>query len=115
VSEFFITARSFAAPFVSDESEKYVEAATPSEALESFAATYSHPCGLYAAEAWKNADAYHKSKEPLARWLSNHARAMHEATAGLSGYSVLGHGPGNFEVNGKRIRIDDPAQGSVVS
>jgi hypothetical protein len=67
LAEFFITARSFAAPFVSDETERYMEADTAADALELFAVVYSHPCGLYAAEAWESADAYHKRGEPLAR------------------------------------------------
>lgn len=70
--EFFITARSFAAPFFSDESTGYVKAESAEAALTKFAAGYSHPFGLYAAEAWESADHYQKSKVPLARWLSNH-------------------------------------------
>lgn len=115
MQEFFITARSFAAPFVSDESDGYVEAETAGEALEKFAADYKHPCGLYAAEAWSSADHFHKSggKDPLARWLSNHEQAKMLAAGGQP-HSYLGHGPGNFEVNGKRVTVEDPTGGSVV-
>ena len=77
MADFFITARSFAAPFVTDESTHYVTADTSQQALEDFAASYSHPCGLYAAEAWESADDYHKHREPAARWRSNH---VHETS-----------------------------------
>lgn len=116
--EFFVTARSFAAPFFSDDSEKYVEADTPERALEAFAASYSHPCGLYAAEAWRSADHYHKSKgkRPLARWLSNHAQELARRTRDKEGgYSYMGHGPGDFELSGERVKVDDPKAGSVVA
>lgn len=115
MSEFFITARSFAAPFFSDESEKYVEAADARSALEQYAGTYSHGAGLYAAEAWASADDYHKGREPLARWLSNHARELARITEPLHGYSMLGHGPGDVEINGKRHKIADPQGGSIVT
>jgi hypothetical protein len=114
MTAFFITARSFAAPFFSDESEKYVEAPDARSALERYAGAYSHPAGLYAAEAWASADDYHKSRKPLARWLSNHARELARITEPLSGYSLYGHGPGDVEVNGERHKIDDPKGGSVV-
>lgn len=48
MSEYFITARSFAAPFVSDESTHFIEANSPEEALTKFAEGYSHPFGLIA-------------------------------------------------------------------
>lgn len=113
--EFFITARSFAAPFVSDESESYVEAETPEEALARFAIDYSHPCGLYAAEAWPSADDYHKGGKHLAQWLSNHERAKQKVTEGQSGYNYLGNGPGEFEINGAKVTVENPRDGSVMS
>jgi hypothetical protein len=69
--EYFIVANSFAAPFFSDTSESFVKAHSAPEALEKFAAEYNHPCGLYAADAFKSADAYHKGHAPLSRWRSN--------------------------------------------
>lgn len=114
MTEFFIYARSFAAPFFSDTSEKYVEAETPQEALEKFAADYGHPAGLYAAEAWASADDFHKGKPFLAQWLSNHEIAKREATAGLSSYGYFGDGPGEFEISGKKYEIEDPLGGRVV-
>lgn len=74
--EFFIVANSFAAPFFSDKSTAFIEADSPEQALESFAASYSHPCGLYSAGAYENANAMHKNEPPLARWLSNKAAGL---------------------------------------
>lgn len=117
MTEFFITARSFAAPFFSDDSSTYVEADTASEALATFASEYSHPAGLYAAEAWASADHYHKSggKDPLAQWLSNHEIAKQEATKDKHGYGYLGHGPGEFDVDGERVSVPGPKGGRVVT
>lgn len=74
--EFFVVANSFAAPFVSDTSTRFVTAESPQAALEKFAGEYSHKCGLYAAECYESADAYHKRERPLAKWLSNRARGL---------------------------------------
>jgi len=112
--EFFITARSFAAPFFSDTSEGFIEGDSPADSLERWAKTYSHPCGLYAAGCYENADAFHKGSKPLAQWLSNHARAVQRATTGKSSYSYFSHGPGKFEINRELHKIADPKSGSVV-
>lgn len=114
MTEFFIDANSFAAPFISDSSTAFVEAADPREALDRFAADYRHPAGLYSADAYASADAYQKGGKPLAMWRSNHVLAMEKATAGLTGYSVLGHGPGKFEIDGKLIEVEDPKGGRVI-
>ena len=111
MSEYFITANSFAAPFFSDTSEKFVSAETPASALEKFAAEYSHPCGLYAAFCYESADAYHKSAKPLAKWLCNHEVEKMRLTKDMGSYSFLGHAPGDFEVNGKRHRVENPKGG----
>lgn len=111
---YFIFARSFAAPFFSDDSTHYIEASGPQEALEELALKYTHPAGLYAAEAWANADAYHKGERPLARWLSNHEQAKQQLTKDKSAYSYMGHGPGDFEINRERHKIENPKGGSVV-
>lgn len=113
--EYFIRANSFAAPFFSDESSGYVTASTPEEALEKYAMEYKHPCGLYAAACYDSADALHKGKEPLARWLSNHEQEKQRITKGMGSYSMLGHAPGDFEINGVRHKIKNPKGGSVVS
>lgn len=75
MTEYFIVANSFAAPFVSDTSNTYVTADTPEDALYDFAEDYGHPFGLYSANAYASADDFHKGKEPLARWRSNKAQA----------------------------------------
>lgn len=114
-TEFFIVARSFAAPFVSDESTHYLVAETAADALRGLAVSYSHPCGLYAAQAYASADDWHKGAAPLAQWLCNHEIAKRDATAGEGNYSYLSNGPGDFEVNGERIRVEDPKGGRVMA
>lgn len=113
--EYFIRANSFAAPIVSDESEHYVEAETPEAALESFAAGYSHPAGLYAAVVYRDhRSSVEKDATPLATWLCNHERVKLERTKDLGSYGYYGHGPGKFEIDGELIEVDNPKQGSVV-
>lgn len=63
-------ANSFAAPFVSDRSTGYIEAADPARALDELRESYDHPCGLYVALIYASADDWHKDAGPLARWLS---------------------------------------------
>lgn len=111
---FFICANSFAAPFFSDSSESFIEADTVEAALEKFAANYKHPCGLFAAVAYEDANAYHKGAKPLAKWLSNHEIARIEITKGLCGYSYCGNGPGDFTVNGKRHVVENPKTGRII-
>ncbi len=115
MNEYFIVANSFAAPFVSDTSEKFVVATTPEEALKQYAAEYSHPAGLYAAVAYKDANAKAKGEEPVARWLCNHELEKQRLTNDMGAYSYLGHGPGDFEVDGKRHMIADPKGGKVIT
>lgn len=112
--EYFIRTNSFAAPFVSDTGDCYVVADSPSRALAICASEYSHPCGLYAAEAYANADAFHKGEKPLARWLSNREIAQRQATAGRAAYSMFGVSPGEFDVDGVRHVVADPKGGRVV-
>ena len=107
MAEFFIVAESFAAPFCSDQSEHFVEAETPRAALESFAETYKHPCKLYCAHAYRDANAYHKHAEPLAKWQSNQCAGLEAAKqeADRKGcYSVRG-GFGEFEIDGKLHKV----------
>lgn len=73
MTEYFIVANSFAAPFISDTSKGFVEANSPEEALNKFAENYTHPCGLYAAVCYKDANAEAKRERVLARWLSTAA------------------------------------------
>lgn len=112
--EFFITARSFAAPFFSDTSETYVDAETPKEALEVFAESYGHPFGLYAAEAWASADDYYKRQPFLAQWLSNKAQTVERATVEKHGYRFYSEHEGHVEINDKTYEIGRPRDGRVV-
>lgn len=106
-TEYFIVANSFAAPFVSDQSTSFAVGLTPLSALSAFADDYAHPCGLYAAEAYASADAYHKREKPLARWLSNHARGIEERKPTL----LVSHGPGSVEIDGRATTIKEPKAG----
>jgi hypothetical protein len=106
-TEYFIVANSFAAPFVSDQSTGFEAASTPVLALSQYADRYKHPAGLYAAQVYASADAYHKGEKPIARWLSNHARRIEEAHPG----SICSHGPGSIELDGKAVTVKDPKSG----
>lgn len=107
--EFFIRGYTFAAPFVSEEVARYVEAEGAGAALESLAAQMHDGIGLFAAEAFISADAFHKGAAPVARWLSNKARAIEGAG------SIYSSGPGHVTLNGDRdVIIDDPKAGSLV-
>jgi hypothetical protein len=112
--EYFIRANSFAAPFFSDESSSYVEADDPRSALETFAAAYTHPCGLYAAVCYASADAYYKKQPALAKWFCNHEIEKQRLTKDTPAYSYFGHGPGDFELNHERHTVADPKAGRVV-
>jgi len=115
---YFVVAVSFAAPFFSDTSKGFVQEEAnrmvPEDALRHYAANYTHPCGLYAAALYADANAYHRGEQPLARWLSNHEQAKRTATEGKKGYSYFGHGPGDFEIDGERINIQHPKEGGLV-
>lgn len=113
--EYFVVAKSFAAPFVSETDESYVDGETPEAALEAFAAEYKHPAGLYSAALYANADAFHKNADPLARWLCNHEAEKQRLTKDLGGYSYLGHGPGDFEINHVRHKVENPKGGRLVA
>jgi hypothetical protein len=72
--EFFIVANSFAAPFVSDESTHFVGADCAAEAMLDFIQTYDHPCGLFSANLYRDANAFHKKENPLHIFRSKEAR-----------------------------------------
>lgn len=113
--EYFIVANSFAAPFFSDQSESFEDADSPEKALEAFAARYSHPARLFAADCFASATAYHKNEKPLARWLSNHEIMRQTVTKKIpGGYSYLGIAPGRFKINGELIIADKPFEGKLV-
>ena len=115
MTEFFIVANSFAAPIVSDQSTGFISAENPAEALTKFFHSYKHPCGLYSAVCYANADDYHKGNPRLAIWKSNHAIKQEEATKDLGSYSYFGNGPGIFQVNGKEFKVKNPKHGKVIT
>lgn len=112
--EFFVFANSFAAPFFSDDHTEHVLGDSAEDALMKFVASYTHPAGLYAAMIYDSADAYHKGAKPLAKWLCNHELGKRKVASSKGGYSYLGHGPGDFEIDGVRVKIADPKGGKVV-
>jgi hypothetical protein len=113
--EYFIVANSFAAPFVSDESTAFQEAPSPEKALELFAARYSHPARLFAADCYESPTDFHKGKPALARWLCNHEIARAKAMDADKGcHSYLGIAPGRFEVDGNLIVVTEPFAGKCV-
>lgn len=71
--EFFVVARSKAAPFVSDTDTYFVEAEDADDAVSKAVADYSHPFGLYALGVWTSADAYHKGEKTVGDWRSKEA------------------------------------------
>ena len=112
--EYFIHAESFAAPFCSDTLTRFVEAPTPTEALDQFVHGKPHPCGIYSAVCYTSSDDFHKGKTPLAKYLSNKALALQVATAGKGAYVMQGRGAGAFEVDGQLHRVPNPRDGRVV-
>lgn len=89
-------ANSNAAPFFSDPSEGFIEAATPMDALKKVVAEYDHPCGLFSVAI------YEPSPENpiLARYLSIRAATQAKAPIGLTKWEgdIL-------YVNGKKIPL----------
>lgn len=113
MAEYFVKANSFAAPFFSDESTQFIEATTAKEALERFASNYTHPCGLYAAAVWAHSDDFHKGRPALAKWISNHAKALTEETGRHPACSVYVEEPGRFRVNDAWFDVEDPKGGTI--
>ena len=116
MEEYFIVANSFAAPFFSDRTEEYVKGKNPKDAMQSFVDSYRHPCGLYSAALYRNADAFHKGQKPLCRWLCNFEIEKEKLTGGKS--CTLRHDvdkKGHFlEVNHERHYILHPKKGSII-
>jgi len=115
MTEFYIETNSFAAPFCSDTGYRYVTANSAAAALEMSADMYTHPAGLYSAAAYTSADAKNKGEKPLAQWLCNHEAEKQRLTAGKDSFSYLGHGVGDFEIDGVRHKVDRPREGGVVA
>ena len=108
---YYIRATSFPSPFMGDYSESTIEAVCSASALESFANSYKHPEGLYSATCHLSDEG--ASVGPLlARWLSNHARALDSRT-GKGAFRYYGYGPGQFELNGELVAVEDPKSGYV--
>lgn len=113
--EYFIVANSFAAPFCSDQSHSYQKGSTPESAMMMFAAEYSHPCGLYSAQLFESADAYHKNKPFLCEWHSNRVIAEKKATAGKGAYTFYGESASRFSVDGVWHDVENPKGGRVIT
>ena len=114
MKEWFIKANSFAAPFVSDDSTEFVEAKTAELALLKFIKEYQHHAGLYAAVVYESAEAYHKNKKPVAKWLCNYEIEKMRLTKNLGGYSFRGNSPGGFEIDGRSYVVENPKDGALV-
>lgn len=108
--EFFIHANSFAAPFVSEETTRYVQGEDASSALEAYGRVYKP----YAADVYASADAFHKREKPLARWRSNKARRLDEVTANKGSYSYEGVNEHAFKVDDQLYTVVEPREGSLV-
>ena len=108
MQEYFVRTNSFAAPFFSDTDTQFSWAETAGDALIRVASGYKHPCGLYAAVVYKDANAYHKGEKPLARWLSNHAKFL-DGKLGI----IKSNGPGYIEFDSKEYKIENPFEGAV--
>lgn len=76
--EFFLLTNSKAAPFVSDTNTGYCDGPDAETALAVAVQSYRHPCGLYAANLYASADAYHKHEKPLAQWACQKARMQRD-------------------------------------
>lgn len=113
MKEYFVVTNSFAAPFVSDRGERYVMAASPEAALEQVAATYAHPCGLYAAVAYLSHKDSLQNAKPAARWICNAEIAVREATSGKDAYTLRRTSSDTFEIDGVLHKVADPKGGRV--
>jgi hypothetical protein len=110
MKEYFVKANSFAAPFFSDSSEVYVKGENPKKAMEKFVKEYTHPCGLYAANLYENADAYHKKRKILVEYRSNEAEFMQK----VGGTSIYKEKAGRIQIDGIWYDIPKPTEGSIV-
>jgi len=75
VKEYFVYTVSDPAPFSGDTDTEYIKASSPREALATIKKQYDHPCKLYYAAVYANADAYHKDKGILAEYKSSNMRS----------------------------------------
>ncbi len=115
MSEYFIKATTFPAPFISETVSKFVEAPSPEKALERFVAEFQWEVGVYAANCYTDANSEHKGQEPLAQWLCNKEIAHREATKDLKGgHSYYSESPERFRINGEWFTVDNPKQGRCI-
>jgi hypothetical protein len=112
--KYFIHSNSFAAPWFSDEGHSFQIGDSPEDALLKFKASYSHPCGLFAAMCYASADDYHEGKSPLAKWLCNSQIERDRITKDMHGFSFLGEGPERFRINDTWYDIENPKEGRVL-
>lgn len=112
--EYFVFTNSFAAPFFSDSSTKYVEGDTPQEAMAKAVKDYKHPAGLFAAALYESADAYHKGQKPMIKWLSNKAQVVVRFESDGQSHSFYSNEDDTIRIDGVRHQIADPKSGSVV-
>ena len=63
--EYFCVIHSKPAPFVGDESFKYVEANSPVDAAKKIDGEFRHPAGLHAIYIFLDANEYHKRRKPM--------------------------------------------------
>lgn len=112
MTEFFIDARTFAMPYVSETIQKYVDGVDALAAMEAFIA--AHEGRIFAADLYHSADDYHKQGKPVARWLCNKEIARAKATEGKASYTYLSLTQRSFEVDGERFFVDDPTGGRLV-
>lgn len=112
--EFFISATTFAAPFVSDRIDTYEDAATPQEAVLTVVERHRDGIGIYAANAFASADAYHKKQSPLAQWRCNRERLIRNAIDAYGAISVASDWSDRVEINGELHTIDGPKEGGFI-
>jgi hypothetical protein len=72
--EYFVITISFPAPFCGDQSEEYIKAESPVDALNIAEKSYGHPFGLFSVQVFKGADDYHKKETPLIYWITDKAK-----------------------------------------
>jgi hypothetical protein len=77
VIEYYVRANTVAMPFFSDTIDGFVLANGPYDAIQRFLGNSGYePKYLFAARAYKDANAYHKHEKHLAEWLSDKAKAQ---------------------------------------
>lgn len=112
--KYFIDANSFGAPFFSDGLSKFVEGKDAEDAMNNFIKDYKHPAGLYSANLYEDANAFHEGHEPLLKYRSNKQLRIEELTADKkSGYSIL-TGTDFVEIDNIRYTVDNPKEGRII-